>query len=59
MTIPFAALPTMQRILMLMLWLAAMFYAPQAQASIYDAELPEQLLHGADLCALAPCRENR
>ncbi|MDL2355269.1 MAG: 4Fe-4S binding protein [Pseudomonadota bacterium] len=42
------------RLLMLFcLCLAALL---PARATTYDAELPEQLLHGADLCALAPCR---
>ncbi len=44
-------------ILMLFSFLAALLFAPSARASVYDAELPEQLLHGLDLCALAPCRE--
>ena len=35
----------------------ALSLAGAASASIYDAELPEALLHGADLCALAPCRD--
>ncbi|HAT30872.1 MAG TPA: 4Fe-4S binding protein, partial [Janthinobacterium sp.] len=38
-----------------LLW-AALCAAP-AGAAIYDAELSEQLLHGADLCAAAPCRD--
>ncbi|MES2148444.1 MAG: 4Fe-4S binding protein [Pseudomonadota bacterium] len=28
-----------------------------SQASVYDVELPEQVLHGSNLCAQAPCRE--
>ena len=28
-----------------------------ARATVYDAELPAQLLHGPDLCAYAPCRD--
>ncbi len=32
-------------------------FAPRAGATVYDAELSAQLLHGEDLCAAAPCRE--
>ncbi|MBC7860486.1 MAG: 4Fe-4S binding protein [Burkholderiaceae bacterium] len=31
--------------------------APRAQATVYDVELSEQLKHGPDLCAAAPCRD--
>lgn len=42
---------------MLCTFLLALLLAPQVRASTYDAELPEQLLHGPDLCAFAPCRD--
>ena len=42
---------------MLSLLLVALGWAAPVQATTYDAELPAQLLHGADLCALAPCRD--
>lgn len=45
------------RILLMLSFLFALLLASQAHASMYDAELPEQLLHGPDLCALAPCRD--
>ena len=35
----------------------ALLAAPHARASMYDTELPVQLLHGPDLCAFAPCRD--
>ncbi|UUZ50616.1 hypothetical protein LP420_13015 [Massilia sp. B-10] len=28
-----------------------------ARASVYEAELSQQLLHGPDLCAQAPCKD--
>ena len=31
--------------------------AMPASATVYDAELPEQVMHGEDLCAQAPCRD--
>lgn len=31
--------------------------APPARASMYNTELSEQVMHGADLCAEAPCRD--
>ena len=31
--------------------------AGPARATVYDAELSQQLLHGPDLCAQAPCRD--
>ena len=37
--------------------LFALFCALPVLASTYDAELPAQLLHGPDLCTLAPCRD--
>ena len=30
-------------------------FAAHAEATVYDAELSEQLMHGPDLCAAAPC----
>jgi NosR/NirI family nitrous oxide reductase transcriptional regulator len=42
--------------MLFLLWFGLCCAQP-VQASIYDAELPAQLLHGADLCALAPCRD--
>jgi NosR/NirI family nitrous oxide reductase transcriptional regulator len=45
------------RILMLLSLWSMLFLSAPLRAAIYDAELPEQLLHGPDLCALAPCRE--
>ena len=44
-------------ILMLLAAWIFLLFTTQAHASVYDAELPEQLLHGQDLCALAPCRD--
>lgn len=44
------------RFIMPLLLLLLALLAP-ARASIYDAELSQQLLHGPDLCAQAPCRE--
>jgi NosR/NirI family nitrous oxide reductase transcriptional regulator len=42
---------------MLFSLLLTVLLAAPLRAAIYDAELPEQLMHGPDLCALAPCRE--
>ncbi|HJW55645.1 MAG TPA: 4Fe-4S binding protein [Burkholderiaceae bacterium] len=42
---------------MLCLLLLLSVFASHADASIYDTELSEQLLHGPDLCAAAPCRD--
>lgn len=39
------------------LMLLAMLAPPIAAANIYDAELSSELLHGADLCAHAACRD--
>ncbi|MES2019106.1 MAG: 4Fe-4S binding protein [Pseudomonadota bacterium] len=42
------------------LWLTfllLLFGAGPARATVYDAELSQQLLHGPDLCAQAPCRD--
>ena len=39
------------------LFLLALLFAGLARASVYDAELSQQLLHGPDLCAQAPCRD--
>ena len=47
----------MPRILLLLSFLLSLLLAQQVHASVYDAELPEQLLHGPDLCALAPCHD--
>ena len=45
------------RILMLLAAWIFLLITSQAKASMYDTELPEQILHGQDLCALAPCRD--
>lgn len=45
------------RILMLLAAWIFLLFTSQAKASMYDTELPEQILHGQDLCALAPCRD--
>ena len=37
--------------------LLSQLFAGHAEATIYDAELSEQLMHGADLCAAAPCSD--
>jgi NosR/NirI family transcriptional regulator, nitrous oxide reductase regulator len=37
-------------------WFFVLLAVP-AHASIYDAELSEQIKHGEDLCAAAPCRD--
>jgi NosR/NirI family nitrous oxide reductase transcriptional regulator len=37
--------------------LALLLMPVLARASIYDAELSNEILHGADLCAAAPCRD--
>lgn len=42
---------------LLCICLLALACAPRLHASTYDAELSEQLMHGADLCAAAPCRD--
>ncbi|MCY0914240.1 4Fe-4S binding protein [Massilia antarctica] len=39
------------------LFLASLLAAGPARASVYSAELSQQLLHGPDLCAEAPCRD--
>jgi NosR/NirI family nitrous oxide reductase transcriptional regulator len=39
------------------LFLLMQMIAPATHASIYDSELSEQVLHGPDLCAEAPCRD--
>lgn len=39
------------------LFLLALLCAGLARASVYDAELSQQLLHGPELCAQAPCRD--
>jgi NosR/NirI family nitrous oxide reductase transcriptional regulator len=38
-------------------WLALLLATPPAGATVYDAELPPELLHGPDLCAYAACRD--
>ena len=43
--------------LLAMLALLSMFVTGAANATVYDAELSQQLLHGPDLCAEAPCRD--
>ena len=40
-----------------MLAMLSLLAAGPARADVYDAELSQQLLHGPDLCALAPCRD--
>ena len=40
-----------------LLAMLSMLAAGPARADVYDAELSQQLLHGPDLCALAPCRD--
>jgi NosR/NirI family nitrous oxide reductase transcriptional regulator len=47
---------SLQHILSAMAMLLALFWAGHAGATVYDAELSEQLRHGPDLCAAAPCR---
>lgn len=37
--------------------LFGLLLASHAGATVYDAELPEQLMHGDDLCGFAPCRD--
>ena len=39
-----------------LLAMLSMLAAGPARATVYDAELSQQLLHGANLCAEAPCR---
>ena len=39
------------------LWLFLGMVLAPARASVYEAELPQQLLHGPDLCAQAPCKD--
>jgi len=41
----------------LLMLLFFMLGAMPAHATVYDAELPEQVMHGEDLCAQAPCRD--
>jgi NosR/NirI family nitrous oxide reductase transcriptional regulator len=45
------------RLLMALAILCALLPAPRAGAATYEAELSEQLKHGPDLCAAAPCRD--
>ncbi|HEU4843587.1 MAG TPA: 4Fe-4S binding protein [Burkholderiaceae bacterium] len=45
----------MRHLLVLLGVLWAVLCAAPARATVYDAELPEQLLHGPDLCGYAPC----
>ncbi len=42
---------------MALLALLSMLAGGAARATVYDAELSQQLLHGANLCAQAPCRD--
>jgi NosR/NirI family nitrous oxide reductase transcriptional regulator len=51
------ALSMFLRLFGLPLPLLLLMAAGQARASVYSAELSEQLLHGPDLCAEAPCRD--
>ena len=44
------------RLVLLLTCIALLGGAP-ARATVYDAELSAQLLHGEDLCAAAPCRD--
>jgi NosR/NirI family transcriptional regulator, nitrous oxide reductase regulator len=43
----------------LILWIAlsGLLFAPFAAASMYNTELPPELMNGPDLCAFAPCRD--
>lgn len=41
---------------LLLAWLLLLAAGP-ARAATYEAELSQQLLHGPDLCAAAPCRD--
>ncbi|MES2074637.1 MAG: 4Fe-4S binding protein [Pseudomonadota bacterium] len=43
--------------LVLLLVCVALLGSAPARATVYDAELSAQLLHGEDLCAAAPCRD--
>ncbi|MEO8600700.1 MAG: 4Fe-4S binding protein, partial [bacterium] len=47
----------LQFILALSVGLASLLFATHAQATVYDAELPEGLKTGPDLCAYAACRD--
>ncbi|HTN67368.1 MAG TPA: 4Fe-4S binding protein [Burkholderiaceae bacterium] len=49
----------LRHVLLLPFWAAVLAAAAAhaAPATTYDAELPEQITHGEDLCAAAPCRE--
>ncbi len=47
----------LQRVLLLVLWATLSMMVPVHAASIYDAELSDQVMHGEDLCAAAPCRD--
>ena len=48
---------TLHHLLVLFALCLAVLLAMPARASMYDTQLPEQLLHGPNLCALAPCRD--
>ncbi|HJV50212.1 MAG TPA: 4Fe-4S binding protein [Noviherbaspirillum sp.] len=37
--------------------MASLFVSPQASASMYNTELPPELMNGPDLCAYAPCTD--
>ena len=43
--------------LLALLALLSMLTAGPARATVFDVELSQQLLHGPDLCAEAPCRD--
>jgi NosR/NirI family nitrous oxide reductase transcriptional regulator len=45
--------------LLSILWIAlcSLLFAPGARATMYNAELSDELMHGPDLCAAAPCRD--
>ena len=47
----------MRPLLMMLIVSFGQLLAAPAGATIYDAELSEQLLRGPDLCAAAPCRD--
>ena len=44
-------------LLIVLAFMLSQLFAAQAEATIYDAELSEQLLRGPDLCAAAPCSD--
>ncbi|MES2118676.1 MAG: 4Fe-4S binding protein [Pseudomonadota bacterium] len=48
---------TVRHLLVLLGVLWAVLCAAPARATVYDAELPPEMLHGPDLCAYAPCAD--